>query len=288
MMKVVPVFEGKVAVTSVLTSVASVLIMTTAGLSPWTMALVETIYIFSLLLIMYSLPIVQVVLCSHVLGVVIATGALVAVSSHAYCYFGFYVAALGFFHISEYILTSIYNPHTLAIDSFLLNHSKEYAIAALGSWIEYWVECYFFPGLKTLHYISTVGCIMVVCGEILRKVAMITAGSNFTHMVQYRKRDEHELVTTGVYSLFRHPSYVGWFYWSVGTQVVLCNPVCLLGYTAASWMFFKERIEDEEESLVLFFGEDYIEFKKRVGTGIPFISGYPMDRAISLLKYRGR
>lgn len=283
-----PVFEGKVAVTSVLSSVASVVIMTSSGLSLWTMALVETVYMLSLLLIMFSLPIVQVVLCAHVLGVVIALGALLAGSSQDCCYFGFYTAALGFFHASEYILTSIYNPHTLSIDSFLLNHSREYIVAALGSWIEYWIEYYFFPGLKSLHYVSIIGCLMVVFGETLRKVAMVTAGSNFTHTVQYRKRDEHKLVTTGVYSLFRHPSYVGWFYWSIGTQVLLCNPICLVGYSVASWMFFRDRIEDEEESLVLFFGEDYIKFKERVGSGIPFISGYPMDRAVALLQYRGR
>jgi protein-S-isoprenylcysteine O-methyltransferase Ste14 len=30
---------------------------------------------------------------------------------------------------------------------------------------------------------------------------------------------DHQLITSGVFSLMRHPSYVGWFYWSVGTQV---------------------------------------------------------------------
>ncbi|KAG6930751.1 isoprenylcysteine carboxyl methyltransferase, partial [Chelydra serpentina] len=26
-------------------------------------------------------------------------------------------------------------------------------------------------------------------------------------------------------------------------QVLLCNPVCVVGYTLASWRFFRERIE---------------------------------------------
>ena len=30
---------------------------------------------------------------------------------------------------------------------------------------------------------------------------------------------DHLLITTGIYAHMRHPSYVGWFYWSVGTQV---------------------------------------------------------------------
>lgn len=60
---------------------------------------------------------------------------------------------------------------------------------------------------------------MVLCGDSLRKAAMLTAGSNFNHIVQNEKAHSHVLVTSGVYALFRHPSYVGWFYWSTGTQV---------------------------------------------------------------------
>lgn len=48
---------------------------------------------------------------------------------------------------------------------------------------------------------------------------MATGCTNFAHIVQTEKDKHHELVTHGVYSLFRHPSYVGWFYWSIGTQV---------------------------------------------------------------------
>jgi len=221
-----------------------------------------------------------------VLGAAFTTGMLLTLSGQVYVYFGVYVMALAFFHFSEYVLTAVYNPHTLTIDSFLINHSKEYAIAAISSWCEYWIEYYFFPGLKSIHLISVVGGLLVVFGESMRKVAMITAGSNFTHLVQYRKRDGHTLVTSGVYSLVRHPSYMGWFYWSVGTQLLLCNPVCLLGYVVATWTFFKERIEDEEENLLLFFGEDYINYKKTVGSGIPFVTGYPMTNAESLIKYR--
>lgn len=61
------------------------------------------------------------------------------------------------------------------------------------------------------------------------------------------------------------------FFWLL--QVMLCNPLCILAYTIASWRFFRERIEEEELSLIHFFAEDYVEYKKRVPTGLPFISG---------------
>lgn len=53
---------------------------------------------------------------------------------------------MSFFHFSEFMITSIIRPKNLSQDSFLLNHSKAYGIAALTSWIEYLFELYFFPG----------------------------------------------------------------------------------------------------------------------------------------------
>ncbi len=43
------------------------------------------------------------------------------------------------------------------------------------------------------------------------------------------------------HSVLRHPSYFGWFYWSVGTQILLGNPVCSVLYTYAAWSFFHKR-----------------------------------------------
>lgn len=92
--------------------------------------------------------------------------------------------------------------------------------------------------------------------------------------MQCEKSADHVLVTHGVYSLFRHPSYVGWFYWSIGTQIILLNPFCTIAYTAASWLFFKERVEFEEIALLNFFGQHYCDYQQKVGTGLPFIHGY--------------
>ena len=60
--------------------------------------------------------------------------------------------------------------------------------------------------------------------------AMITAKANFNHVVQSDKKSNHVLVTHGLYGWSRHPSYVGWFYWSIGTQVML-NIIYLLNKT---------------------------------------------------------
>jgi protein-S-isoprenylcysteine O-methyltransferase len=48
----------------------------------------------------------------------------------------------------------------------------------------------------------------------------------------------------------------------------------LVGYTIIAWRFFNERIYEEEIFLLNFFGEDYVDYQNKVGTGLPFIYGY--------------
>jgi protein-S-isoprenylcysteine O-methyltransferase Ste14 len=43
------------------------------------------------------------------------------------------------------------------------------------------------------------GIVLAVFGQVLRSVAMIHASTNFSHTVAFRKRDNHQLVTDGVY-----------------------------------------------------------------------------------------
>lgn len=59
---------------------------------------------------------------------------------------GLYSMSLSMFHFSEFISVAMTNPKTLTVDSFILNHSVQYSVAAVASWMEFAVEYYFFPG----------------------------------------------------------------------------------------------------------------------------------------------
>uniref|UniRef100_A0A182M2Y9 Protein-S-isoprenylcysteine O-methyltransferase n=1 Tax=Anopheles culicifacies TaxID=139723 RepID=A0A182M2Y9_9DIPT len=191
--------------------------------------------------------------------------------------FGIYAILMALFHYTEYLGIAICNPKTLSPDSFILNHSIHYGLAAAASWIEYFVETHYFPEIKTYKLVWIMGVLLCVAGESLRKVAMITASKNFSHIVQFERHNEHELVTHGVYGWMRHPSYVGWFYWSIGTQITLANPICFVIYAIASWKFFHDRILMEEITLLNFFGEEYIEYQERVPSGLPYIRGFRVE-----------
>lgn len=71
--------------------------------------------------------------------------------------------------------------------------------------------------------------------------------------------------------MLRHPSYFGFFWWGIGTQLVCGNTLCLLAYAGVLWKFFSSRIKGEEELLVRFFGDEYVGYRERTWVGIPFI-----------------
>lgn len=64
------------------------------------------------------------------------------------------MCSLSLFHYSEYLVTAVNNPKSLSLDSFLLNHSLEYTVAALSSWIEFTLENIFWPGQCALLSLS--------------------------------------------------------------------------------------------------------------------------------------
>lgn len=51
--------------------------------------------------------------------------------------------------------------------------------------------------------------------------------------------------TDGACSWSRHPSYAGFFYWCLGTQLVLQNPISFIVFAVVLWRFFYYRIRCE-------------------------------------------
>jgi len=100
---------------------------------------------------------------------------------------------------------------------------------------------------------------------------MVQASTNFSHLIAHHKVAGHRLVKEGVYAWLRHPSYTGFFYWAIGTQMVLQNYICFIIFASILWRFFYQRIAYEEARLIHFFGDEYREYRKTTRTFIPFI-----------------
>ena len=161
----------------------------------------------------------------------------------------FFLASLSLFHFLEFWTTAAYNTPAAAVSSYLLSsNGAAYNLAHSAAFLECVVTNFFFPTRQwTPVWVSkgllVAGLGFIVLGQVVRSVAMIQAGTNFNHIVQTSKAKSHQLVTHGVYGYLRHPSYFGFFWWGLGTQLMLGNIVCFLGYAVVLWRFFSRRIQ---------------------------------------------
>lgn len=194
----------------------------------------------------------------------------------------FFITALCVFHFLEFYTTARYNTPVARVSSYLLFSANGWAwnVAHACAILEILLVNTMLVSPTSSGWYNTryrgplalaAGLIMVVGGQAVRTRAMAVAGTNFNHNMVRTRSATHVLVKHDVYGWFRHPSYFGFYWWAVGTQIVAGNVICAIIYAAVLWLFFRNRIEHEERLLIGFFGADYIDFKRKTGTGIPYI-----------------
>lgn len=140
---------------------------------------------------------------AFLLGSAFNLGLTLATYTEDFQTLGMYFIFLAIFHWSEYMMQAVFNPATTGVDNFMLYHSDAYVVAFFTALLEFGVEYYWWPSMKQPTIITNLGITFVVFGECLRKSSMWTAKSNFNHYVQFSRNEDHELVTHGVYSIFR-------------------------------------------------------------------------------------
>jgi len=84
-------------------------------------------------------------------------------------------------------------------------------------------------------------------------------------------RDQHTLVTSGVYSRVRHPMYSAFWLWALAQVLLLPNwiagPAGLVGFGT----LFLLRVRREEAMMIETFGEDYRRYMERTSRVLPGI-----------------
>lgn len=192
----------------------------------------------------------------------------------------FLLSTLATFHFLEFWTQARYNTHEAGTLHFLLSAN---GIGYTGAHIASAVECLLantlFPPLRLRNWtgpslsviITLVGVAILLVGQLVRSVAMVQAGKSFNHHVQETKKATHVLVTTGLYGSLRHPSYFGFYWWVLGIQLAMGNVLCFLAYVVVLYRYYSNRIPYEESFLLKFFGDEYVDYRNKVGTKIPFV-----------------
>jgi protein-S-isoprenylcysteine O-methyltransferase Ste14 len=92
-------------------------------------------------------------------------------------------------------------------------------------------------------------------------------GRNWSPSLQLR--EEHELVTRGVYRRVRHPMYASQWLWSAAQALLLRNWIAGPAGAALFLPLYLLRVPREERMMLERFGETYRAYMKRTGRVVP-------------------
>jgi len=84
-------------------------------------------------------------------------------------------------------------------------------------------------------------------------------------------RENHRLITQGVYRSVRHPMYAALFLYGIGQALVLPNWVVGPSYFVAFGILFAFRIRAEERMMLETFGDEYAAYVARTKLLVPGI-----------------
>ncbi|MEP9378591.1 protein-S-isoprenylcysteine O-methyltransferase [Aquabacter sp. CN5-332] len=84
-------------------------------------------------------------------------------------------------------------------------------------------------------------------------------------------RDQHRLITSGVYERVRHPMYTAFFLWALAQALLLPNLVAGLSGLVGFGILFFLRVGEEEAMMRETFGAEYDAYCARTKRVLPFI-----------------
>lgn len=114
-----------------------------------------------------------------------------------------------------------------------------------------------------------IGTLVLLIALRMFRLTHKALGKMWSHSLDLR--EDHKLVTEGVYEKVRHPMYTAFWAWAVGAAFLLPNFIAgFAGIIGFGTLFFL-RVGQEEKMMQEEFGEDYEVYMKRTKRILPGI-----------------
>jgi protein-S-isoprenylcysteine O-methyltransferase Ste14 len=111
-------------------------------------------------------------------------------------------------------------------------------------------------------------------GEVIRIFTVGFAPKNTSGRNTINGQIADELNVTGIYSIVRHPLYVGNFFMWLGPVLFLRSVEVTLFFTLIYWLYYERIMFAEEQFLRRKFGEIYDKWSENVSSFIPYSFKY--------------
>lgn len=110
--------------------------------------------------------------------------------------------------------------------------------------------------------VRIIGAAMNVAGTIIFIVSVQTMRDSWRAGVS--KTDKTELVTNGIYQISRNPAFLGFDLLYIGTLLMFFNWILCILTVFAVIMYHLQIVNVEEDFLLAAFGNEYLQYKKKV------------------------
>jgi protein-S-isoprenylcysteine O-methyltransferase Ste14 len=90
-------------------------------------------------------------------------------------------------------------------------------------------------------------------------------------------RENHALITDGIYKYVRHPMYSAFWLWAIAQAFLLPNWVAGFAGIAGFGTLYLIRVRHEEQMMLETFGQAYAEYERRTGRVFPKLKRTPKD-----------
>lgn len=156
-----------------------------------------------------------------------------------------------------------------------IHEKKQHSIVALSGLLSFplmmlapWEHVTFGGPLPRDGFAPWVGILLFAIGVGLQWWSLRELGSFYTTPLGIQ--EGHRLITSGPYSLVRHPGYLSSFMVLAGMALSM-GSLCVVAATFVSTAVMIWRIGGEEEMLVEAFGDEYREYRRRTRRLFPRI-----------------
>jgi protein-S-isoprenylcysteine O-methyltransferase Ste14 len=132
-----------------------------------------------------------------------------------------------------------------------------------SSWLD-------FADYNLPKWLGWVGALFFAVGIWMLWRSHADLGRNWTPTLGLR--EDHKLVTEGIFKHTRHPMYTAHLMWAIANVMMLPN--WLAGYTflVVSLIQYITRVNDEEQMMIEQFGDEYIDYMQKTGRFFPRFS----------------
>jgi len=124
-----------------------------------------------------------------------------------------------------------------------------------------------FADYSLPDWLRWIGVLMFAAASVMLWMTHRDLGRNWTPTLGLR--EEHTLVTEGIFKYIRHPMYAAHLLWAIAQPLILTNWIAGFSFLIPQIPQYLLRIEDEEQMMLEQFGTQYQEYMDRTGRFLP-------------------